>query len=611
MKRHKMVGWYDPVQLWNTAREVVVSTLLGRHVDKRVLEALADSGGLRPLCFYEVCGQGGDDFWFDYISDVGDGFDSTYTMAYHITRRDLDLKAYKSVVTHKTQRGKLLVFGGDEVYPTASWTAYQERFVELYDSVFPKKTTAQKKSDVNVALPAVFAVPGNHDWYDSLVAFSSLLCREKEFCGWQCAQNRSYFAIRLPRGWWLFGTDMQLGSSLDEAQMYYFEQVVKKHVAPGDRIILCNAEPHWIPAAIYPEDRAFNNRSMGYFEGHILNHQTAIYVAGDRHYYRRHEEVSNRGEAVDPESKSKMQKIVAGGGGAFLHPTHGEKVETVGRDHLYQLRKSFPDPSRSWWLTCWNVLFLVWNWKFGLVTAALYLLTAQAVLADLGQFSFSNIPEAIRLASLAVFTKPVALFWVLLIIIGFIFFTETHSRVYRWIAGPIHATSHLFAVLIIGWYSAFLVGGGKPISAFSVAEIVVVALPIAALGFVVGPTLMGLYLLISLNVFGRHHNEAFSALKIADYKNFLRFKIADNGDLTIFPVGVRKAQKQWVAGDKSGPELIPENEGPDNKPFLIEDPIVFEKPVPDSTRSSETAKELETGTPMLIRAIPVEKNGTC
>ena len=33
---------------------------------------------------------------------------------------------------------------------------------------------------------------------------------------------------------------------------------------------------------------------------------------------------------------------------------------------------------------------------------------------------------------------------------------------------------------------------------------------------------MGVYLLISLNVFGRHSEEAFSGLRIEDYKHFLR-----------------------------------------------------------------------------------------
>ena len=38
-------------------------------------------------------------------------------------------------------------------------------------------------------------------------------------------------------------------------------------------------------------------------------------------------------------------------------------------------------------------------------------------------------------------------------------------------------------------------------------------------------TVMGLYLLACLTIAGRHWNEAFSALRIRNYKNFLRLKI--------------------------------------------------------------------------------------
>src|SRR5262249_34552931 len=154
---------------------------------------------------------------------------------------------------------------------------------------------------------------------------------------WKTYQNRSYFAIKLPAGWWLFGTDMQLGSSLDKAQIEYFKEVMKD-VRAEDKIILCNAEPHWITEKMYEGDPAYNNRNMGYFEGGILKGKVAIYVAGDRHYYRRHEETQNGKTIIDPDSECKVQKIVAGGGGAFLHPTHREGVDEIGKRHKFALK---------------------------------------------------------------------------------------------------------------------------------------------------------------------------------------------------------------------------------------------------------------------------------
>ena len=605
INRQKMVGWYDPKHLGKTAVEVLISTIFGRHADKRVMQALADPGGLTEKCYYEVVGRSDKEFWFDYISDVGDGFDSTYTMAYHMTRPVLPLAQRKNesdresmMSTHETQRGEMLIFGGDEVYPTAAYKTYNERLISLYKALFPKKSAKPTEKPDNKSMPVVFAVPGNHDWYDSLVAFSDIFFSSvppnppKYFAGWRTMQNRSYFAVKLPMGWWLFGTDMQLGSSLDNAQIDYFKRVMKD-VKADDRIILCNAEPHWITAQMYKNDPAYNNRNLGYFEGGVLKGRTAIYVAGDRHYYRRHEEISRSKTKTDPASKSKVQKIVAGGGGAFLHPTHNEHVNKIGRRDIFELRASYPDEPVSKRLTYWNLLFPLWNLKFGLVTGTLYLLTAQAFLSDLGKFSVGNLTGAIKTVVSAALTQPVALFWTVLIFAGFLLFTDTHSKPYRYVAGPIHALTHLTAVFFIGWFAAYFVGVETGVRTQPIMQLLKIAGIVFLLGSVAGPMIMGIYLLVSLNFFGRHHNEAFSSIKIADYKNFLRFKIDEtSGDLTIFPVGVQRVVTSWKAGDKKKdePDIIPANIKPDNEAFLIEEPIVFVKGIPKPATNSDAVE---------------------
>lgn len=63
-------------------------------------------------------------------------------------------------------------------------------------------------------------------------------------------------------------------------------------------------------------------------------------------------------------------------------------------------------------------------------------------------------------------------------------------------------------------------------------------------GFILGTFIMGAYVLISLNLFGRHYNEAFSSLGIEDWKNFLRMQIDTNGNLTIFPIGIRRVPRK-------------------------------------------------------------------
>ena len=71
------------------------------------------------------------------------------------------------------------------------------------------------------------ALPGNHDWYDSLVAFQKLffthIFNGRTFAGgWRTRQKRSYFALKLPHKWWLVGVDLQLSHNIDVPQLRYF-----------------------------------------------------------------------------------------------------------------------------------------------------------------------------------------------------------------------------------------------------------------------------------------------------------------------------------------------------------------------------------------------------
>lgn len=573
-----IVGWYDPGQLRRTAVQVAISTILGQHADRRILQVLADTGDLKKRYYYEVEGRDNQEFWFDYISDVGDGFDPTYTMALHLTNDTLNLaERNESGPVYPTKRGELVVFGGDEVYPIASFENYKDRLTDPYSAAFPTLSDAARERAENQNPPFAFAIPGNHDWYDSLVAFSDLFCSKRAFCGWDTIQNRSYFAIKLPRGWWVFGTDMQLGSTLDKAQVDYFETVMTS-VGPDDRIILCTPEPYWITEKMYEHDRAYINRNLGYFEGHVLNHQVAINIAGDRHYYRHHEQVRSGKIEIPADSKSKKHKIVAGGGGAFLHPTHNEHVDEIGKRDVYTLRQSFPDEKTSWWLTFWNLLFPLWNWQFGLITGILYLLTAQAFFASMGAFSGPFGGSSIIGVIVTFLSQPAAFFWVILIMLGFVFFTDAHSKLFSRIAGPIHALVHLTAVFFIGWMTSTIIFGGQDASAHSIWRIALAGLVIFVSGGVIGSAIMGLYLLVSLNVFSMHHNEAFSAIKIPGFKNFLRLKIGENGDLTIYPIGVQRITSKWEAyKSSSSPRIVPTDPDNGTAPFLIEKPIEYAK----------------------------------
>ena len=306
---------------------------------------------------------------------------------------------------------------------------------------------------------------------------------------------------------------------------------------------------------------------MGFFEGHVLQNKTAIYIAGDRHYYRRHEEM-----------KTGRQKITAGGGGAFLHPTHNEAVRQTGKRERYELKKSFPDAETSRKLCRRNFLFPFYNPWFGIVTGILYLLTARAFLTNLGHYKLSDIFQSLGAVFRDALVQPVSLYWVLAIFLGFFVFTDTYSKIYRFVAGSIHGIIHLLAVFFISWGASYFLSGGSGLDFNSIGQLMLAGGLIFLGGWIFGSFIMGVYLFISLNLFSRHHNEAFSALKIADYKNFIRLKIEANGDLIVFPIGIRRVVKKWQENSdlRQAPRITPDDPNADF-PDLIEDPIVFKK----------------------------------
>jgi hypothetical protein len=555
-----MVGWYDPQQLGRTAVEVAVSTIFGRHADYRLLEALRGGADIHDY-------RKGDDglprqeIWIDYVGDVGDGWNSTYAVASLLAPAELAVSGPQGRI-ERLPRGRVLVFGGDQVYPVAGRSEYQHRFVAPYECALPWTEPPH---------PDAFAIPGNHDWYDSLVAYTRLFCTRRWLGGWRTRQGCSYFALRLPHGWWLLGTDVQLASDIDEGQIAFFRRVAGE-MEDGDRVILCNAEPHWVNAAVYgKKDPDVNENNLIFLEERVLRKSVRVFLAGDLHHYRRH-------ECADG-----TQKITCGGGGAFVHPTHGPDVRTIDeKDSSGQTRRRFtlveqsvfPPVATSRRLAWRNLAFPVLNPWFMLVPALLYMLTAQAAMVDLGQFGFAEWRGALRLAFRGVLWSPVGLFWTVTTLLGFVFFTDTHSRPYRWCAGLLHGFAHLTAVFLLGWAIGRITTQVWEFG--SVRQILASAALIFPAGGIVGACILGVYLFVSLNVFGRHANEAFSSLRIEDWKSFLRLHVDERGDLTIYPIGIERVPRRWrrsgTPDPKSQLRLVPDDTR-GSAPALIDGPI--------------------------------------
>ncbi|HEV2905564.1 MAG TPA: hypothetical protein VGW32_10970, partial [Pyrinomonadaceae bacterium] len=172
-------------------------------------------------------------------------------------------------------------------------------------------------------------------------------------------------------------------------------------------------------------------------------------------------------------------------------------------------------------------------------------------------------------------------------------FTDSHSKLQRFIGGFLHAAAHLVSAFLIAVGAIILVAyistenwvlqlryfGGDNVFPLDTRKLLVILLVLIG-GFLAGTFIMGVYVLISLNFFGRHGNEAFSSLGIEDWKNFLRLHIEPNGNLTIYPIGIRRVPRKWKHSDKAdGPEFLPDTKADPKAtpPELIEEPIFMTK----------------------------------
>ncbi len=490
----KMTGWYDVGQLAQTGLKTFMSEMLGGMVDTRRFLALEDTGQGSVFDYSTVA-----DFSFDYTGDTGDGWDSTYTMAYLLSSPRLTVNG------DTLDRPHVLILGGDEVYPVASRDNYAQRLVWPFNQAARNLKQPRPLSDI-------FCVPGNHDWYDCLNTFYRRICNDRWLGSFQTRQKRSYYVLNLPNHWHIWSLDIQLKSEVDPSQRRFFKNAAQ-HLGPEDRIILCSAEPPVVNGKSQPKgDLEFG---LGLFEKMVEERGARIVatLAGDTHNYQRYE-VERTTEA---KTTYKQWKIVAGGGGAFLHPTHSFPPPAPDETPV-ECKKRYPEEADSRSLSLKLILFPFANRSFAALLGAVHVFAFWGV--EPGA-SYSNMP----------FTHPGPALWLLTLIgaltamghfrgklaLGFL-----HGLAQGWLACTIWRWSHDLSLW--PWLNVL-------------AQLVASSM--------VGGVLFGIYLWISLNVFRCHQNEAFSALQVADFKSFLRIKVQHDKAI-VYAVGIGK-----IAGEEA------------------------------------------------------------
>ena len=544
--RKPMVRWLDPHQLVDTTVRVLLSGMFSSYADSRELQAREPA---------EVPDHSGEaDLWLDYVADVGDGWNSTYTVAMLLATDELKLNWDGE--TYSTERGRILVMGGDQVYPVPNAAEYENRMLGPYQAALPC---------VLGEGPELFAIPGSHDWYDGLVNFTSVFCRNHWIGGWKTRQRRSYFAVKLPNGWWLWGIDIQFGAYIDETQLQYFTAVAADQVQPGDQIILCMAKE---VESGRKQEEIHSDRDVEYLEREVIQPcgaQLLLYLKSGRHHYARYEEEDGT-----------RQHITSGGGGAFLHPTHSlpDRMELPGAEGAITYRRAgtYPSPAVSKRLRKRIWLLAAYNLPLAAVFGAVQVLLGFMLGLHLGDRHVSlGLGDLVG----AVWESPTSFLLILLMIgslAGMVRFAHEASGVGRLMLGMAHSMLQLASVAGVMMAASWLSSAFGLAGVWSLITFLGLVGLLGGFGGIVG--LSGY--LWATNCLGLHGNEGYAPLHHQDLKHFLRLHIGADGVLTVYPIGVDRVGRKWTLcpdAPAHAPWFAPAGSEPE--PHLIEKPITI------------------------------------
>jgi hypothetical protein len=566
--RQPEVRWLDPGILARAGVEVAVSSAFGKFADKREIQTEEQHA-------FDYSGE--KELWIDYLSDTGDGWASTQTMAWLLAQPSLTFD--EDVLP----RGKVLLLGGDQVYPTAAPEAYEDRFKGPFAAALPE-------SDPDEA-PHMYATPGNHDWYDGLVSFLRVFCASGWIGGWRTRQCRSYFALKLPNRWWIWAIDIQLDTYIDDVQLKHFADL---KIGPGDKVILLTAKPSWV-AAVPGRVEPPSWRYLSYFEERMVRDTGArlvLTITGDRHHYARYE----------PEGADETPtRITAGGGGAYLSATHTLprelRLKTLpprrsGADAhdelpavLNRREEIYPTELDSRRLSNGILKLAMLNPGFGRLLGAIYALVGLALLgaANTGEGGLvANATAAGFVGFLAGSAGGLSL-GLTLLLLGVIYgATDIRPGALQQARSARMAMSgarvgvavaqvvvHLLTASLVIWAA---IDVAPRIWDAPIAVWVLGLLAAFVVGRVFGATVFALFMLLVHKVRGpkaqANANMVFTGQSIIDYKNLLRMRLGRDGGLTIYPLGVDEACRAWdLVEEQPSPRFQPRAEAPQAHPI--------------------------------------------
>ncbi len=319
--RPRPFSWLSPKPLWESRND-------------RIARMFDDPTDARRQAWVERIAPPGSTFTIS----LGEKENATFLVAGDPGEGDGSQFAVVPPLLSPADDAELLWICSDVIYPAGGIDEYEEKFCWPY---------------AKLELP-IYAVPGNHDWYDDLSGFMYWFCGEedpppavgparslKQRIGswlWRRApkadparvkkarevrerpaeqphpQPGPYFALDLGPVL-LVGIDTGIEGDLDHAQGEWLRRVSAATDKPK---ILLTGKPLFVDAKSHPgpitPDR---NKVGGGTVEHIVATERHNYIAvlgGDIHNYQRY--------PVPLDSGRTLMCLVTGGGGAFMHETH-------------------------------------------------------------------------------------------------------------------------------------------------------------------------------------------------------------------------------------------------------------------------------------------------
>ena len=322
--KRRQFSWISPKPLWESRNDKIARWLgdTTHHERMRWVEAQRRTGVDPKLPITRYADK--EEVAFVVLGDPGEGDDSQYQVLRPLGAKSADT-AFTFIVS-------------DVIYPAGDWHEYRAKFYWPYKG-----------------LPGpIYAVPGNHDWYDGLSGFMMLLCgadpdlrppfkassnrfkravrdlvwrepseaqqdqldRIKEHRPEPSGQRLPYFAIEL-KELVLVGIDTGIQSGIDAEQGEWLRRISS---GPKDKILLTGkplvVDAHRKACPIEGADGATVNQ--------IVEDPSNRYIAvigGDIHNFQRY--------PVRLPDDRVLQHIVTGAAGAYTKATHTIPTATI------------------------------------------------------------------------------------------------------------------------------------------------------------------------------------------------------------------------------------------------------------------------------------------